>query len=161
MVSSSIFLILSAVGSWEVQFRPKMGGRPPTTFFHAQNMIYMCFSILKGPDIHVSPNHRPNELKIGRNSKQRSGNPNPASKMTPEYKLVDKSVTNVVLEVKMGLNGLKLGPYSNSGVLSTNLASEIDPGVQAGGQVVTNDKTPTSSWGSKVVLLSSKWLQTV
>ena len=115
-----------------------MGGRPPTTLLHVQNMIYMCFSMLKGPDIHVSPNHRPNELKIGRNSKQRSGNPNPASKLTPEYKLVDKSVTNVVLEVKMGLNGLKLGPYSNSGVLSTNLASEMSPEYKLTDKSVTN-----------------------
>ena len=47
--------------------------------------------------------------------------------MTPEYKLVDKSVTNVVLEVKSGPNGLKLGPYSNFGPLSTNLAPEMSP----------------------------------
>ena len=47
--------------------------------------------------------------------------------MTPVYKLVDKSVTNVVLEVKSGPNGLKLGPYSNFGPLSTNLASEMSP----------------------------------
>ena len=146
MVSSSIFLILSAVGSRYLNLPEQMGGRSPSTFFHAQNMIYMCFSILKGPDIHVSPNTRPNELKIGRNSKQRTRNPNPASKMTPEYKLVDKSVTNVVLEVKMGLNGLKLGPYSNSGVLSTNLASEIDPGVQAGGQVGHQRRLGVQKW---------------
>ena len=116
----------------------QIGGRPPTTLLHVQNMIYMCFSILKGPDIHVSPNTRPNELKIGRNSKQRSGNPNPASKMTPEYKLVDKSVTNVVLEVKSGPNGLKLGPYSNFGPLSTNLASEMSPESKLTDKSVTN-----------------------
>ena len=115
-----------------------MGGRPPTTFLHAQNMIYMCFSILKGPKIHVSPNTRPNELKIGRNSKQRTGNPNPASKLTPEYKLVDKSVTNVVLEVKTAPNGLKLGPYSNFGPLSTNLASEMSPEYKLTDKSVTN-----------------------
>ena len=69
--------------------------------------------------------------------------------MTPEYKLVDKSVTNVVLEVKMGLNGLKLGPYSNSGVLSTNLASEIDPGVQAGGQVGHQRRLGGEKWSKR------------
>ena len=126
-----------------------MVGRSPSTFFHTQNIIFMCFSILKEPKIHDSPNNRPNELKIGRNSKQRSGNPNPASKLTPEYKLVDKSVTNVVLEVKMGLNGLKLGPYSNSGVLSTNLASEIDPGVQAGGQVGHQRRLGGEKWSKR------------
>ena len=149
MVSSSIFLILSAVGSWYLNLPEQIGGRSPTTLLDAQNMIYMCFSILKGPKIHVSPNTRPNELKIGRNSKQRTRNPNPASKMTPEYKLVDKSVTNVVLEVKMGLNGLKLGPYSNSGVLSTNLASEIDPGVQAGGQVGHQRRLGGEKWSKR------------
>ena len=90
-------------------------------------MIFMCFSILKEPKILVSSNTRPNELKVGGNSKQRSGNSNPASKMTPEYKLADKSVTNVVLEVKTAPNRLKLSPYSNFGPLSTNLASEMSP----------------------------------
>ena len=58
--------------------------------------------------------------------------------MTPEYKLVDKSVTNVVLEVKSGPNGLKLGPYSNFGPLSTNLASEMSPEYKLTDKSVTN-----------------------
>ena len=115
-----------------------MGGRSPSTFFHTQNIIFMCFSILKEPKIHDSPNNRPNELKICRNSKQRLTNPNPASKMTPEYKLVDKSVTNVVLEVKTAPNGLKLSPYSNFGPLSTNLASEMSPEYKLTDKSVTN-----------------------
>ena len=115
-----------------------MGGRSPSTFLYIQNMIYMWFAILKEPKIHVSSNARPDELKIGRNSKQRTRNPNPASKMTPEYKLVDKSVTNVVLEVKNAPNGLKLGPYSNFRPLSTNLASEMSPEYKLTDKSVTN-----------------------
>ena len=51
---------------------------------------------------------------------------------------MDKSVTNVVLEVKSGPNGLKLGPYSNFGPLSTNLASEMSPEYKLTDKSVTN-----------------------
>ena len=47
--------------------------------------------------------------------------------MSPEYKLTDKSVTSVVLKVKIVPSAPNLGPYSNYGPLSMNLASELFP----------------------------------
>ena len=54
-------------------------------------------------------------------------NKNPGSVLLSTLLAADQTVTNVVLEANMAPNGLKLAPYSNVGVLSTNLASDYLP----------------------------------
>jgi hypothetical protein len=63
--------------------------------------------------MHFLPNTHPNELKIGTNSKQRTGNPNPVSKLAAESALTNKSIIRVVWKSKIDPNGLKLVTYAN------------------------------------------------
>ena len=54
-------------------------------------------------------------------------NKNPGSVSLSDFMGTDQTVTNVFLEANMAPIGLILAPYSNVGVLSTNLASDYLP----------------------------------
>ena len=81
-------------------------------------------------------------------------NKNPGSVSLSDFMGTDQMVTNVFLEANMAPIGLILAPYSNVGVLSTNLASDYLPDM-IWPSWWRSWRSPMSSW--RLIWLQMAW----